>query len=184
MIGRTTIWLISLTVLASCAASRQRGAETANGRRSQSELEQRYEELEASAEDLDVATIIELPEVSDDDRLYVLESVIGAPPIDQSHGGYVVLPPRDWTIGNSAEGEEIRMTFLQPGGGDMVIHADDELELPDEVSAIWIVRYERRNVLLTEGGTAMAVHVVPLAVRIEVPDGDPLYWVSPEAFEP
>jgi hypothetical protein len=41
-----------------------------------------------------------------------------------------------------------------------------------------VVRYARRNALLTEAGTSVALHVVPVAARLEAEGEPPRYWAS------
>lgn len=173
--------LAPFAILVGCASSLQGGAETAGSGPSYSDLENRFEALEDGTAEFDGAAISELPEVAEEDDFYVLESVVGAPAMDQSRDVYVILPPREWVIGTNSDGEDIRMAFLEPDGGSMTLTYDGVLETPDEVTVTWIVRYERQNVLLTEAGTALSVHVTPIAARVEIPDERPLYWISGEA---
>jgi hypothetical protein len=179
--SRATIgFVIFFVFLNGCAASRAGGGGTTAHGLDPQEQERRFRILEDSATEIDAAVVSELPEEAESPSLHLIESIVAAPPYDQIHEGYVVLSPQAWIIGTGSEGEEIRMTFLEPAGRTMLIPHAGDLELPDEVSATWVVRYERRNVLLTEEGQAIAIHVTPIAVRLEAPDGEPLYWISPE----
>lgn len=184
MAGIKAMAVIVSVILTGCAASRQGGVESAPGGLSRSEQVRRFRALEEAAAELDAAQVSELPDVSEEDRFFLLESVVSAPAMDQQRESYVVLPPQEWTIGTTEEGEEIRVAFLQPEGGAMTLDHDGVLEAPDEVSVTWVVRYDRKNVLLTESGTAVSVHVTPVAARVDIPDRNPLFWISSEAPAP
>jgi hypothetical protein len=77
-------------------------------------------------------------------------------------------------------GEEVRFEFLQPEGGAIVISGAESIEA-EEVSSTFILRYSRRNVLLTESGTSLAVHVIPVAVRLDAEGQTPRFWIASEA---
>jgi hypothetical protein len=147
-------------------------------------MARRFRALEEAAPELDAAQVPGLPDEAEEDRFFLLDSVVSAPAMDQQRACYVVLPPQEWTIGTTDDGEEIRVAFLQPEGGAMTLDHEGPLETPDEVTVTWIVRYDRKNVLLTESGTAVSVHVTPVAARVEIPDHDELYWISSEASAP
>ena len=147
--------------------------------------EARFQQLEGDSVPMDPEHVSELPEVSEDNILLFLEATISAPERDPVLGGFPVEPPAAWTVGATEEGQEVRVEFMEPEGGAVVMTCEAEVELGSpEITVTWIVRYERRNVRLTEAGTSEAIHVTPVAARMDVEGGEPMFWISSEAPEP
>lgn len=161
------------------------GATTPAGLPSWPSPEARFAELEALAVTMDPTTVAELPDVAESNVLMQLEATVESPPRDPVLGGFPLEPPSDWTVGASEDGHEVRVELLEPEGGQVVVVAEAGLELSAEVTVTWIVRYERRNVRLTEEGASSAIHVTPMAARLDPGEGaPPLIWISAEAPEP
>lgn len=172
-----------LSAVGACSGARQ-GTRSTTPAGSTGDQTSRFTQLEVSAEELDSTTVSELPEVADEDRYFVVDAVIETPSFDPDRGGLVLLPPQEWTIGVTADQQDVRLELLEPEGGAMVVEAEGELEGVTEASVTWLVRYSRRNILLTEAGRAVAVHVVPVAARFEVAGEEPSFWISSEAPTP
>lgn len=173
---------LACNLLLACAGTTQSGREGTTPEPADPDaLAQRFQALEASSRELNVEIVGELPEVADDDTFLVVEAAISAPSYDSSQGGWVLSPPEEWTVGSTEEGEEVRLEFLEPEGGAMVVSGPADVTIEGEVTVTWLVRYARRNTLLTEAGTAVAVHVVPVAAMLAVDEQPPRYWISSEA---
>lgn len=141
----------------------------------------RFAELEAAASPMDPESVAALPEEAEGNHMLVLEASLPTPERDPVLAGLPVEPPAEWTIGASEEGEEVRVEFLEPEGGQVVMACEREAVFPEEVTVTWIVRYERRNVRLTEAGASEAIHVTPVAARLDAEGVDPIFWISSEA---
>jgi hypothetical protein len=124
-----------------------------------------------------------LPEEAEETILVLLEATVPPAARDPVLGGYPVEPLTDWTVGGAESGEEVRVELLEPDGGRVVMACEPDVQLPDEVTVTWIGRYERRNIRLTEEGSSLAVHVTPVAVRLEAEGIEPMFWISSEAPE-
>lgn len=169
-------------MLFACAGTTQSGSDgTTPGTSGPDEMGQRFQALEASSRELNVEILGELPEVAEDDTFLVVEAVLSAPSYDSEQSGWALSPPEEWTVGSTTEGEEVRLEFLEPEGGAMIVSGPADVTLEGEVTVTWLVRYSRRNTLLTEAGTAVAVHVVPVAAMLVADDQPPRYWISGEA---
>lgn len=140
----------------------------------------RYQAVAAEARELSQDVVAGLPEVAEADIYLTVEATLPARAHDAALGGWPLVPPEGWSVGTTADNQEVRVEFLEPDGGAMVVAGEPgELSLPDEVTVTWVVRYSRRNTLLTEAGSAVAVHVVPVAARLEAEGVDePRYWAA------
>jgi hypothetical protein len=188
-VGRVALglWLASAGALAGCgAASRagEGGTTPDPGLAGPSGAEARFAALETEAVPMDPGAVAELPEEAESNVLLRLEASSESPERDPVLGGFALAPPEEWTIGASEGGEEVRVEFLEPEGGEVVMACEPDVELPDEVTVTWIVRYERRNVRLTEEGASEAIHVTPVAARLDAEGRAPMFWISSEAPEP
>lgn len=146
-----------------------------------SDLVSRFEQLEGSSTEIDPNLVAGLPEVADQEQLLLLESTMPSPDYSAENDGYELVPPEDWTIGTTEEGEEVRIEFLEASGSIIVAVCESEAELEEESTIVWIVRYDRRNVLLTESGMSVSVHVVPIAAMLLYSERDSCVWISNEA---
>ena len=141
----------------------------------------RFRQLESAATAIDGQRAALLPAEPDQDIYLKLEASLPVPAHDRARGGYLLRPPDKWTVGMTETGEEVRVVFLEPEGGEMTVSCPETAALSGEVELVWLVRYARRNLLLTAAGPAWAVHVVPVAAQLAPPSGAPLFWVSSEA---
>lgn len=163
-----------------CGATNGHRGSTAADEAEGSDGDGRFQSLESRASSLGPETALELPEVAEEDELFVVEATLGIPEREEETGRATIEPPEAWTIGTTESGEEVRFEFLQPEGGAMSVVIPEALEA-EEVVATFILRYSRRNLVLTEAGTSYAVHVVPMALRLDIEGLDPLYWIASEA---
>ena len=145
-------------------------------------LNQQFQLLEATARDINAGIAVELPEVAGNDEFFLLEAALVMPEYDEGAGGYILTPPEEWTIGSTDSGEEVRVEFLEPEGGAVIIHGPETMDLSLEASVLWIVRFSRRNVLLTDAGMATSIHVVPVAAHLIASNDDGGFWISSEAI--
>lgn len=185
-------WIVApATLLLVCCGGARQGGQGTTARSTAADGDggsaaaARFQALAAEARELSQGVVAELPEVAEADIYLTVEAMLPAPAHDAALGGWPLLPPEGWSVGTTADDEEVRIEFLEPDGGAMFVAGErGELTLPDEVTVTWVVRYARRNTLLTEAGAAVAVHVVPVAARLEAEGIDqPRYW-APEGVAP
>jgi hypothetical protein len=176
------IWAVIWSCCAACTSVNRPASNLSQPVEMVSPEGERFRQLESAATIIDGQRAALLPAEPEQDIYLKLEASLPAPAHDADRGGYPLQPPDKWTVGMTETGEEVRVVFLEPEGGTMTASCPDAAEFSGDVELVWLVRYARRNLLLTEEGPAWAVHVVPVAAQLAPPSGELLFWVSSEAL--
>ncbi len=172
---------VFVSLLAHCGATSGDGPSTTPTNIGVPDAASRFDQLEGSASELDTSLIGDLPDVAEQDRYFIVDAAIGDPEHDETSGAVTLVPPENWVVGMSDDDEEIRLDFLEPEGGAVAVELSNPPSDWNDVMVTWIVRYERRNVLLTEAGASVALHVIPVAARLELEGGEELFWIASAA---